>query len=150
MNKTAFRITTIILASFAVASFFGTAAWHSSSAQGAAEKGIEERSVRVGGMDRSKLQSLQLDLIETLRVLRSALEQQRQTGFVTTDDLVRENIESPAGGTRDSRDERRPFRRPQKNRRPIQGTRKKRRTSGSNNAKQPEYSPPGESGFAQG
>jgi hypothetical protein len=93
MKKTAFRIATIILASFAVAFFFSTAAWHSSSAEGASEKGIEERSVRVGGMDRSKLQSLQRDLIETLRVLRSALEQQRRFGFVTPDDLVRENIE---------------------------------------------------------
>jgi hypothetical protein len=93
MKNTAFRIATIIFASFAVAFLFGTAAWHSSSAQGASEKGIEERPVRVEGTTRSKLQSLQRDLIETLRVLRSTLEQQRRFGFVTPDDLVRENIE---------------------------------------------------------
>jgi hypothetical protein len=93
MNKKAFRTATIIFASFAVAFLFGTAAWHSSSAQGASEKGIEERSVRVEGMARSKLRSLQRDLIETLGALRSALEQQRQSGFVTSNDLLRENIE---------------------------------------------------------
>jgi hypothetical protein len=93
MHKPAFRIAAIVLASLAIASFVGTAAWHSSSAQGAPGSGIGERSVRVDGVDRARLQALQRDLIETLGALRTVLEQQRQSGFVTSNDVLRENIE---------------------------------------------------------
>jgi hypothetical protein len=93
MHKPVIRIAAIVLASFALASLVGTRAWHSSSAQGAPGNGTGERSARVDGADRSKIQSLQRDLIETLGALRAVLEQQRQSGFVTSNDVLRANIE---------------------------------------------------------
>jgi hypothetical protein len=93
MHKPAFRIATIVLASFAATAIGRTAIWHSSSAQGAPENNSKERTARVDEADRSKLRSLQRELIETLGVVRSALEQERQSGFVTSSDVLRENIE---------------------------------------------------------
>ena len=93
MPKPALRIATIVLASFAATALVGIVIWHSSSAQGSPEKSNVRRSARVDEPDRSKLQSLQRDLIDTLAAVRSSLEQERQSGFVTSSDVLRENIE---------------------------------------------------------
>jgi hypothetical protein len=93
MNKPALRIATVVLAAFAAAPIVGSAVRHSASAQGVPEKGRKDQSAQVDDADRSKLRTLQSELIETLGAVRSALEQERQCGFVTSSDVQREDIE---------------------------------------------------------
>ena len=93
MRKPTYHFATVVVASSAAAFIAGAAMGPASSAPTAPEQSSNVRVMQRDDPQQSKLRSLQRELVETLRTVRTMLEKGRASGMAMSSDVIKENIE---------------------------------------------------------